>query len=580
LSPTVLPEALDGVSRRRFLTLVSAAAAAAPLVARHPVLGAAIDPGRVAAAEGLLGLEFTPAQRELMLEGLENLRDQYRRIREVVLLNEVPPALSFDPRPEGFALPGPPQRGVALAPGALRNPTDSDEIAFLSVSELARLIRARRIGSEELTRLYLERSERFDPLLLAVITPTEGRALAEARRADRELAMGHWRGPLHGIPYGAKDLLAAEGYRTTWGAGPYRDQELHLDATVVRRLEEAGAVLLAKLTLGELAWGDVWYGGQTRNPWNPEQGSSGSSAGSAAATVAGMAAFTIGSETWGSIVSPATRTGATGLRPTFGRVSRHGAMALAWSMDKIGPLCRSVEDCALVFEAIHGPDGEDQTVVDAPFGWVPNVDPGSVRLGYVASLFESEPAEGQEQQRRLDLQALDELRRMGFQMIPVELPETPIAALSLILTAEAAASFDELTRSSGADELVRQVAQAWPNVFRMGRLIPAVEYLQANRVRTLLMREMARLMTEVDLYVAPTFGGNDLLLTNLTGHPAVVLPNGFRADGTPGSITFTGRLFDEATLLGVAHLYQQATGFHLRRPELERFLVEAEAAAS
>jgi Asp-tRNA(Asn)/Glu-tRNA(Gln) amidotransferase A subunit family amidase len=335
--------------------------------------------------------------------------------------------------------------------------------------------------------------------------------------------------------------------------------------------------LLAKLTLGELAWGDVWYGGQTRNPWNLEQGSSGSSAGPAAATAAGMAGFTIGSETWGSIVSPATRTGATGLRPTYGRVSRHGAMALAWSMDKIGPMCRSVEDCALVFRAIHGPDGEDATLIEAPFEWVAAVEPASVRLGYAASLFEAEPEEGWEEQRRFDLDTLEALRRLGFELVPVELPETPIAALSLILTAEAAAAFDELTRSSRADELVRQVAAAWPNVFRMGRLIPAVEYLQANRVRTLLMREMAQIMTDVDLFVAPSFGGDNLLLTNLTGHPAVALPNGFRQDGSPGSITFTGRLFDETTLLAVAHLYQDATGFHQRHPDLDHVLAPEEA---
>jgi Asp-tRNA(Asn)/Glu-tRNA(Gln) amidotransferase A subunit family amidase len=558
------------LSRRRFLALLSAATTA-PIVGGAAATGQELAADRVAAAEELLGLEFSSEQRELMLEGLAELRQGYQQIRAVLLHNEVPPALRFDPRPEGFTPPPPPAPGGPRpAPGPLPAPASPQDLALLPVAELSRLVRARRISALELARLYLDRCQRLDPLLEAVITVTEERALEAAGRADRELAMGRWRGPLHGIPWGAKDLLATEGYRTTWGAGPFRDQVLPQDATVVRRLEGAGAVLIAKLTLGELAWGDVWYGGMTRNPWNLEQGSSGSSAGSAAATVAGLVGFAIGSETWGSIVSPATRTGATGLRPTFGRVSRHGAMALAWSMDKIGPLCRSVEDCALVFAAIHGPDPEDPTTVAAPFEWQPALDPASVRIGYTASLFEEPPPEGGETQRRHDLQTLDTLRHLGFQLVPIELPEMPGTALSLILTAEAAAAFDAFTRSGQADELVRQVALAWPNVFRMGRLVPAVEYLQANRVRTLMIRQMAQLMSEVDLYVAPTFGGDNLLMTNLTGHPAVVLPNGFAVDGTPTSATFTGRLFDEATLLAVAHRYQEATGFHRRHPDLER----------
>jgi Asp-tRNA(Asn)/Glu-tRNA(Gln) amidotransferase A subunit family amidase len=350
---------------------------------------------------------------------------------------------------------------------------------------------------------------------------------------------------------------------------PFREQRIDEDATVVSRLAAAGAVLVAKLTLGELAWGDVWFGGMTRNPWNPEQGSSGSSAGSAAATAAGAVGFAIGSETLGSIVSPCTRTGATGLRPTFGRVSRHGAMALSWSMDKLGPICRSVEDCALVLDAVRGSDGHDPSVIDAPFAWDPARDVRQLRVGYVPALFEGPPPEGREEQHAHDLATLEVLRGLGITLRPFELPSLPVAPLSLILTAEAAAAFDDLTRSGRDDQLVRQIAQAWPNVFRLAQTIPAVSYIQANRIRSMLIAEMHRLMADLDAYVVPTYGGTNLLLTNLTGHPSVVLPNGFRKDGTPTSITFLGRLFGESEALLLAKAYQDATGFHLRRPPLE-----------
>ncbi len=356
-------------------------------------------------------------------------------------------------------------------------------------------------------------------------------------------------------------------YRTTWGAMPYKDRVIEEDATVVERLEEAGAVLVAKLTLGALAWGDVWYGGKTRNPWNYEQGSSGSSAGPASATAAGLVGFAIGSETWGSIVSPATRCGVTGLRPTFGRVSRHGAMALSWSMDKLGPICRSVEDCALVLDAIYGPDGKDLSVVDVPFTWNADLDVKRLRIAYVKSAFEREREE-QEEWKSFDETMLDVLKSMGLDLVPMELPDMPISALSFILSAEAGAAFDELTRSNRDDELVRQIENAWPNVFRQSRFIPAVEYINANRVRTQAMQAMSEIMEDIDVYVTPSFGGGNLLLTNLTGHPCVVLPNGFRSDGTPTSITFMGTLFGEAETLAVAKAYQDATDFHLKHPTL------------
>jgi Asp-tRNA(Asn)/Glu-tRNA(Gln) amidotransferase A subunit family amidase len=346
------------------------------------------------------------------------------------------------------------------------------------------------------------------------------------------------------------------------------------DATVVSRLDRAGAVLVAKLSLGALAWGDVWFGGATRNPWNLEQGSSGSSAGPGAATAAGLVGFSIGSETWGSIVSPSTRCGVTGLRPTFGAVSRQGAMALSWSMDKLGPMGRTVEDCAVVFDAIRGADGLDPTAVDRPFPWHRNIDGRRLRVGFVESLFEAGPSEDDEDPERareehaLDLEALDVLRSLGIRLQPVGLPDLPVNALSFILSAEAATAFDELTRSGRDAELVRQIEEAWPNEFRIARTIPAVEYLQANRVRTLLMRDMARIFEEVDVYVCPSFGGSNLLLTNLTGHPAVVVPSGFPSDGSPASISFTGRLHGEAETLAVAMAYQEATGHHLQRPPM------------
>jgi len=370
------------------------------------------------------------------------------------------------------------------------------------------------------------------------------------------------RGPLHGIPYGAKDLLATKGIRTTWGAVPFREQVFQEDATVVGKLADAGAVLVAKLSVGALAWGDVWFGGKTRNPWNLDQGSSGSSAGSASATAAGLVAFSIGTETWGSIVSPSNRCGVTGLRPTFGRVSRHGIMALAWSMDKIGPICRTVEDCALVFDAIRGPDGKDQSVVEASFPYDPGLSLEGLRIGYLKNDIDSS------ENREKNQAVVDALERLGARVVPLELPRYPVDALSIILTAEAGAAFDELTRSGRDDLLVRQIEDAWPNVFRRSRFIPAVEYIQANRVRTLLIREMASLLNSVDLYVAPSFEGENLLLTNLTGHPCVVLPNGFNEDGSPTSITIVGRLYDEARLLAVSKAYQDATGFHLQHPPL------------
>ena len=578
-----------GLSRRHMLKVVSAAGVGSAVFGRAlAAMGeeaGAITSGMIKKAEWVAGLQLTDADRDLMLEGVQESMADYTALRAVELDNSVPPAIGFSPvphspRPE--VLPADDHVHPVETSASLR-PARDEDLAFLPVTELGPMLRSGQITSTELTRLYLDRIEQYDPALRCVITTTRDLALEQAEKADRELRAGRYRGPLHGIPWAAKDLLAVPGYPTTWGAKPFRDQIRPETATVVSRLQEAGAVLVAKTSCGALAWGDVWFDATTKNPWDTEQGSSGSSAGSASATAAGLVGFSLGTETLGSIVSPSTRCGCTGLRPTFGRVSRHGAMALSWSMDKIGPICRSVEDCALVFHAIHGSDGRDAGVVDRPFTWPLTQDPRALRVGYVRNLFEKdraadvEDADSQQMIREwqeLDRATLKTLEEIGFQLIPMDLPATyPVSSLSFILVAEAAAAFDHLTRSGLDDTLVRQSADAWPNVFRQGQMIPAVEYLRANRIRTLVMKEMEDLMAGLDLYVSPTFAGSNLLLTNLTGHPQVVLPNGFRAgDGTPTSITFTGRLFGETELLAVARSYQEAVGLHLRHPDMQALL--------
>ena len=526
-----------------------------------------ISPKDIQHAEKLIGLTLTDEERRLMLQGLEDLRQGYAIMRSVSLPNHVIPAIRFDPTLIGTPAPRVYPPAAATAEPPLSPPSDGDELAFWPVSDLARWLRQGRVTSVELTTLYLDRLKRYDPVLHCVITLTEERAMEQARRADAELRSGVDRGPLHGIPWGAKDLLAVRGYPTTWGATPYQDQIIDEDARVVQRLDEAGAVLAAKLTLGALAWGDVWFGGQTRTPWDVEMGSSGSSAGPGAATAAGLVGFSIGSETYGSIVSPSTRNGVTGLRPTFGRVSRHGAMTLSWTMDKIGPMCRSAEDCALVFAAIQGPDASDPTTVDMPFPYPPDIDLRSVRLGYLADDFA-----GDYRERKNDERALQLFREMGVTLVPIALPELPIEPLQLILFAEAAAAFDELTRSNQDDLLVRQVEDAWPNFFRLARFVPAVEYIQANRIRTLLMDAMQQLLSQVDAYIGPSLAGDNLLLTNLTGNPALVLPTGLDENGLPTSVTLTGRLYDESLILALGVAFQQESDFHKAKPQA--FLAE------
>lgn len=518
------------------------------------------------AGEKIIGIEFTDAEREMMLNDVKSSRSDYDKIREIDLSNATAPPLLFSP-----FVPGVPYEFTEGRPkfsfpdvSEFEVPENLEELAFYPVAFLSQLIKVRKITSVQLTEMYLGRLKKYGPKLECVVTLTEELAMEQARKADEEIAAGRYRGPLHGIPWGAKDLLATKGIKTTWGAMPYKGQVIDKDATVVKKLEEAGAVLVAKLTMGALAMGDVWFGGKTKNPWDLEQGSSGSSAGSAAATSAGLVGFAIGTETWGSILSPATRCGVTGLRPTFGRVSRYGAMALSWSMDKIGPICRTVDDCALVFDAIRGPDNQDLTVVDLPFNWDSDMDIEKLRIGYLKKEFE-----GDYKRKEYDLAVLDKIKELGVDLIPLELPDLPVSSLSFILNAEAAAAFDELTRSNEDDLLVRQTQGSWPNIFRQSWFIPAVEYIQANRIRSLLMASMTEKLKNIDVYIAPYGQGNNLLLTNLTGHPAVVVPNGFDNKGRPVSITFIGKLYKEAEVLAVARAYQEATEFHQRHPKLD-----------
>lgn len=528
-----------------------------------PFLAPLINATQVRAAAEVIGLEMTEAEIDSLIPNLEEARKNFAALRENEVPNGLSPALQFNPIPIGFEMPsGESQLDFDAIPH-VKLPKNREQLAFYTVRELAELIKTQQITSVALTQFFIARLKQYDPVLHCVISLTEDLALAQAAKADKEIAQGNYKGLLHGIPYGAKDLLATRNYKTTWGAAPYQDQVLDYDATVIRKLEEAGAVLVAKLSMGALAWGDVWFGGKTRNPWDTAAGSSGSSAGSASAVSAGLLPFAIGTETLGSIVSPSTVCGTTGLRPTFGRVSKYGAMALSWSMDKIGPICRSAEDCAAVFAAIAGADGKDLSVIEAPLNYHKSLaDPKLIKLGYDKQAFERNyPFKHQ------DSLALATLRQLGYELIPIELPKMP--DIGLILSVEAAAAFDELTRSGRDDELVRQIRNAWPNVFRAARFVPAVEYIQANRLRTQLKEDMARIFEEVDLYVHPSWASASLRVTNYTGHPCVVLPNGFRPDGRPTSITFTGQLFEEGKILALAAAFQQATEWDEKHPTLE-----------
>jgi Asp-tRNA(Asn)/Glu-tRNA(Gln) amidotransferase A subunit family amidase len=520
-----------------------------------------LDVGAIAHAERLAGLELTDDERWLLLGRAHEQLRSYRAARREPLPNSLEPALRFDPRPPAPALS--PRLPVVPATDGVTEATQGD-LPFLPVTRLAALLRSGHTSSLELTRLALERLEHHGARLRCVVTLTREPALAQAERADRELSEGIDRGALHGIPYGAKDLLAVPGYPTTWGAEPYRDQHFDEPATVIERLEHAGAVLVAKLSLGELAMGDVWFGGKTLSPWDTRLGSSGSSAGSAAAVAAGLVPFAIGSETMGSIVSPATRCGVVGLRPSANRVSRRGAMALSWSLDKLGPLARSVEECGLILQAIAGPDGHDPSVVDFGFEWDPASQATGLRVGYVEKAFEAEGLAGARGRALLEA-----LRARGVDPRPLSLPEFESEPIMTVLMVEAAAAFDELTRSGRDDELAQQGQEAWPNLFRAARLVPAVEYVQANRLRSIAVRQMRKLMSEFDAYLCPASHHANLYLTNATGLPALCLPNGFDSSGMPlpGSMTITSGLFGEQAALTLGRLVEEVAGPRSRPSE-------------
>jgi Asp-tRNA(Asn)/Glu-tRNA(Gln) amidotransferase A subunit family amidase len=557
----------ERIRRRAILKGLAAIGVGSPVfhraLAAQVAQSASVTPEMIKQAEWIAGLELTEKERESTARSIQRSLSSFGELRKVEVGYEVAPALTFFPVPPHPASEIHRNQAKTINTDSLQRPQSDDALAFLPVTELSALVRSRQVSSTDLTRLYLSRLKRFDPLLKCVVTFTEDLALKQAAEADREIAAGRNRGPLHGIPWGAKDLIAYPGYPTTWGATPFKNQVINQKATVAKRLEEAGAVLVAKLTLGALAQGDQWFGGRTRSPWDPRDGSSGSSAGSASAVAAGLVGFAIGSETLGSIVSPCRACGATGLRPTFGRVSRHGCMTLAWSMDKLGPIARSIEDCALVFDAIHGADGLDFAAIDQPFQWPPQVDLARLKIGYIEE-------RGRDSDEREELRVL---RKLGFELVPITLPENlPVWAITLMLGTEAATAFDDITRKHITEGL-----NTWPETFRNGQFVPAVEYLRAARVRTKLMQAMAERMAMVDLYVG---SGLDLPITNLTGHPTAVFPVSFRNRNgrqRPGSMTLTGRLYDESTLLAVAHAIQQATGDHRRQPPIDEYLAAEKA---
>ncbi|HKJ45740.1 MAG TPA: amidase [Balneolales bacterium] len=523
-----------------------------------------VNTQNITAAQKLFGLNFTRSERDSMVGNLKDNLKAFKKLQSLHLNDSVPPALVYNPIPAGKQFNHKQYTLHWAEPEHVTVPKDTSKLAFYSISQLAYLLRNRKITSTGLTKLYLNRLEKYGDTLHCVITITKDLALKEAKKADQEIAAGHYKGPLMGIPFGVKDLMAVKGYKTTWGAGPYKNQRINTTATVVKRLQDKGAVLIAKLTSGALAMGDVWYGGKTRNPWDLKQGSSGSSAGPASATSAGLVAFSLGTETWGSILAPSTRCGDTGLRPTFGRVSKYGVMALSWSMDKVGPICRDVQDCAIVFNAIHGPDGKDRSVVDLPFNFNVHEKLSNIRIGYLSDLFNKKD----DPNYIHDEQTLATLKSLGANLIPITLPDFPVRPLSIILDAESAAAFQNLSLSNRDSLLVRQGKNAWPNLFREANFIPAVEYIQANRARTLLINKMDSVMKKIDVYVSPTFGGNNLLLTNLTGHPAVVVPNGFTKKKHPTSISFIGGLYKEGKALEVAKAFQDATNYYKKHPKM------------
>jgi Asp-tRNA(Asn)/Glu-tRNA(Gln) amidotransferase A subunit family amidase len=508
-------------------------------------------------------LDFASSEADSMLNNLISWKRTYVRMHQRLPKNDLAFPFAFKPAPVGFVIPTNQQKINWQIPASVALPQNKNELAFYSILQLASLIKNKKISSVDLTRFFIDRLKKWGDTLESVITLTADLAMQQARQADEELKKGNYRGPLHGIPYGLKDLFAVKQYKTTWGSTPYMDQVLDEEAYVYTKLKEAGAVLCAKLSLGALAYNNKWFKGETKNPWNLQQGSSGSSAGSAASVVAGLLPFTIGTETLGSIVSPSTRCGATGLRPTFGTVSRSGAMVLCWSLDKAGPICRSAEDDAIVYYYMKGTDGKDVSAVDHAFNFNPKADIKKMRVAYVENYFTRLAKDA------MEWKVLDEFKAMGVNPQPIQFPDStiyPANYISIILNAESSAAFDELTRTNRDDLIERQDKDFWPNSFRSARMIPAVEYINANRYRSELCNKMNDFMKNYDVVIVPTFMGSQLAITNLTGHPVVCMPMGFNQRGLPQSITLIGNLYDEASILAAAKAYQERTDHNKKHP--------------
>ncbi|MBR2648691.1 MAG: amidase [Sediminibacterium sp.] len=514
----------------------------------------------ISAASKLFDLSFTEKEIDTMYAGVKENLIGYRQMHKYTIDNSVQMSMAQNPVLPGMIFPTK-QEKIKWVIEKTSLPSNLNELAFYSISQLAYLLKTKQITSVALTNFFIDRIKKYGDTLACVISITDSIALAQAKQADDEISAGKYKGLLHGIPYGLKDLFAVKSTKTTWGAAPYKNQQIEEDAYVYTKLKEAGAVLVAKFTLGALAMGDYWYGGRTKNPWNLNSGSSGSSAGSASATVAGLVPFAIGTETWGSIISPSSTCGATGLRPTFGRISRTGAMALSWSLDKIGPICRSAEDAAIVFSTIHGTDGLDASAVNKPFNYNPSLDIKKLRIGYAKNYFDRITDTA-----RLELKVLQTFKDMGVELIPIVFPDSGVYnfnIMDIVISAESAAAFDEFTRNNVDDEMTRQTPFDWPNSFRVSRLMTGVEYVNANRHRYSLMKKIKEAMQQIDVLICPTRGsGNQSAITNLTGQPAVCVPIGFdKRSGFPQSITFLGNIYGEASILLAAKRYQENTGW-------------------
>ena len=580
-------------TRRRFLAHFSACGLGTTLLpgvlwSQMQAAGAhTVTPEMIASALAIAGLSFSDAEQKALLRGVNQNLARYQELRELHIPNNVTPPFYFSPLVPGMKVDRKREPFQPSTP-VVKRPANLEDLAFWPIVKLAQLLRTRQVSSLELTKMYLARLHKYNAKLNCVVTFLDEVAIAQAAQADREIASGHYKGPLHGIPWGCKDIISVAGYRTTWGSGAFKDQVFQEDASVVGMLREAGAVLLAKLASGELAGGDQWWGGQTRNPWKNDEGSYGSSAGPASATGGGLVAFAIGTETGGSILHPASRCGVTGLRPTFGRVSRHGVMALSWTQDRLGPFCRYAEDCALVLSVIAHADDRDMSVSDIPFNWNAHLDLKTIRLGYLKESFdETTDAVTKTNNRK----TLDQMQSLGFNLIPINVPEWHMDSSGFGV--EAAVFFDEFIRS-GRDKQMTNPARAAS--MRTARLVPAVEYLQSQRARSMLMAKLAEATVEVDIYLAPAdrsvtgadpdkpgagreSDGSDahapqgptirhFNMANVAGYPALAMPNGFNANGTPGSIILYGRPFTETKILAVGKAWQDTSGFHLKHPDL------------